>query len=85
MCHAVLVLTSLCLITASIFVVLDETFLPSEMKPYGILVLLTTGFTLIPFCDYLSARVAKTTKTRDTESEVTTEEQPLRTLTVSLI
>ena len=80
--HAVLFFMSLCSIATSILIVLDQTF-STALKPYAVLVLLTTGFTLIPFCDHLIVRYS-VQKSEAPASVADTEEAPLRTLTVAL-
>ena len=74
---------SLCSIATSILILLDQT-VSTPLKPYAVLALLTAGFTLVPFCDYLIVRYS----TQKSEAPVPvpdTEEPPLRTVTVVLV
>ena len=84
MCQVILVLISLCFVMAAVVVLLDDSLMPFQLRPYSIVAFLIIGFTFIPVCNRLSCCLAKKTTTFVNEEE-SVEEQPMKTVTVSLM
>ena len=82
-CHLVLVLISLGFITSAFVIILNDSLLSPELKPYGIALCVTGGFLSGPACDHICSRPTKTT-TRADDVKHGTEDKEIRKVTVTL-